>query len=1038
MKNERLKRLGEAGSMMVEALAMLGLISMVTPIIYKKAAERNSEIQDVNAAAQMRSLIRAADEYAQDNYNKIVTGETVSQPDCVVKNVTFNGWNADGSKKIPVAHLCGYLPYGFLDKDGKVKADRVFGQDYEVSINKKESGINNRQSLTSFVLAKPMQSGKKTKVRTSRIASMIGSNGGSVDKDGNAIGVQGMWIVDNAATALDFDTDLVTEGAIITSSVQPITSGSGNHDLLHRTKQSKEILNTMETTLYMGANSIKNINQLVVTATNAHKTSGFEKDKALDIQDGAGAYIDGMISVAKGNFIVDGTTGDTETKGTLKAADGAFFADTTGIVVDGKADITGDLKVDGSAGVGGEVKAGYKFSVAGGNAYIDGELDVKDKVKIGTPNLAGKDYKLAVKGDALVDGDLVVTQRFSAPEIGTADLLAGSTKANYASKNKADFTLHAEETQVRLGGVSDKNLVVAKATGNTTINSGNLSVKKSSVAGSEVFKVDTASNNVYAQGLRAGGKGDGTGEHALVVGKDGNYDITMKRRTAGSKVEVLDNTGTNALLIDKDVSTLRKGTATIASEVVAKSGGVEVLAKNAAKQAGVYVKPEEVALSLNKNDGTNNKNVRLYRNNTENRLWIGENTELKVISGSGGGSKDAIFQVDPNPTSARKTGKFAANSETSKGSVYVRKGVIEVASGDTRARGQNFEKKGMKEDMGYIRADMIVSNTDVDASAMQTTEQKYLSALSSANLAGVSGSTVKYDAYMVNPAYTSVMHDIKLGTRGGARLSDILPDFINRGIYVVDNTYKEKPNLPVLAQSGGMRTVIARATQEGAMVPAPADKTTPTSPWAGVVPTPTCPPGYRKVITVAPYSFNMAQAGVVGKSGRTGSTEEFYQPIDPNRQADEALDPTRDTLNFQKSTWLRSRAIPHYSNGNDSKPGDFEGWSVLVGFVYPENIYNPTGAGITTNGYYIEHQAQITKDSTYNIIWNLFPVYYADIEAYVNVYCYFERENFNGNTVDKTYDQLGNKYPVRKPLDKSNKSYNDRLHDPNLNYSDPW
>lgn len=35
------------------------------------------------------------------------------------------------------------------------------------------------------------------------------------------------------------------------------------------------------------------------------------------------------------------------------------------------------------------------------------------------------------------------------------------------------------------------------------------------------------------------------------------------------------------------------------------------------------------------------------------------------------------------------------------------------------------------------------------------------------------------------------MHDIKLTTRGGARLSDVLPDFINKGIYVVNNTILE-------------------------------------------------------------------------------------------------------------------------------------------------------------------------------------------------------------------------------------------------------
>ena len=46
------KKISEQGSMMVEALAMLGLITMVTPVLYKKAAERTTELQDINTATQ--------------------------------------------------------------------------------------------------------------------------------------------------------------------------------------------------------------------------------------------------------------------------------------------------------------------------------------------------------------------------------------------------------------------------------------------------------------------------------------------------------------------------------------------------------------------------------------------------------------------------------------------------------------------------------------------------------------------------------------------------------------------------------------------------------------------------------------------------------------------------------------------------------------------------------------------------------------------------------------------------------------------------
>ena len=40
LKKDELKK--EAGSLMVEALAMLALIALVTPILYKKAAERTA------------------------------------------------------------------------------------------------------------------------------------------------------------------------------------------------------------------------------------------------------------------------------------------------------------------------------------------------------------------------------------------------------------------------------------------------------------------------------------------------------------------------------------------------------------------------------------------------------------------------------------------------------------------------------------------------------------------------------------------------------------------------------------------------------------------------------------------------------------------------------------------------------------------------------------------------------------------------------------------------------------------------------------
>ena len=69
--NKIFNRVNEAGTMLVEAMAMLGLIAMVTPILYKKRPERTTELQDINAANQLRVLSNAMDAYIKDNFTRI-------------------------------------------------------------------------------------------------------------------------------------------------------------------------------------------------------------------------------------------------------------------------------------------------------------------------------------------------------------------------------------------------------------------------------------------------------------------------------------------------------------------------------------------------------------------------------------------------------------------------------------------------------------------------------------------------------------------------------------------------------------------------------------------------------------------------------------------------------------------------------------------------------------------------------------------------------------------------------------------------------
>ncbi|MBO5285021.1 MAG: hypothetical protein J6B00_04000, partial [Alphaproteobacteria bacterium] len=178
-----------------------------------------------------------------------------------------------------------------------------------------------------------------------------------------------------------------------------------------------------------------------------------------------------------------------------------------------------------------------------------------------------------------------------------------------------------------------------------------------------------------------------------------------------------------------------------------------------------------------------------------------------------GGDYFAMVKVNPQDIGGEAVSSTVLNSS----SVYIRRGAIELeeSSGSSHAANEGY---------GYIRANRFVSNASVDAIPQAPGEHH----------------GTAYDQYMVNPAYTSVMHDIKLTTRGGARLSDILPDYVLKGVYnLVNNRSETKPS--------DERN----------------DMTYWASPYIGQMPYAACPPGYRNLATVMPISFRMGDAGDV-------------------------------------------------------------------------------------------------------------------------------------------------------------------------------
>ena len=1123
-----LKKANQAGSMMIEALAMLTLISLVTPTLYKKSAERTTELQDINTASQVRTLTKAVDNYTLTNYQSLL--EKL-------------GHDASASLKITKDDLQGYLPYGY-----NFGAMKNFG---EPAIIIKRQG--DTASLTSFVVLP--KNGDVNDYRASQIASMVGANGGYVTVDGAnktvAKGVGGVWSLgESDLEDMLGSSNVPARGSLVAASSEIINEASRaafeNSKYLQRTKtEHEEWRNTMMTDLYMGGvpdimegngdiaySKILGVDQLIIgdiaTSGDANETASDFVVKAHGGKEGS-AFIEGSLFALGNNFSVF-SNGNSEPElnfanSLLKATKNHFSVNVTQggtndfiiatqngseptatfnvpTVVDntletfGNTSVAGDVDASFMVGPQGKVMSADKYTInlQEGNVVIDNGLqagtdsnvhiatntvNIDGNTKIGTDDVApliedlNTDLKLNVQGNTFVSGTL------EAGEIDTRQsdiitLTAGGRENDYNKDENGNF--------VRWLNV-DENGVIVKDIDATRANRMVIDENETTLKG-PVFKDDA--NDLVQQGQMYIGTTD--------AGFQGIKNVDISTQTAN-----YDNQDNSGLL------KLQEG-AIIAAGHAGTNNIVQIKAAN----TKIYGSDGTAAVDIRPGDKSNGERSLSTMVTDVDRFVVGKGDTqlLNVVSGENNTKLqgDAVAEIDPNTfviwaqsksgdvnnrvleVNAKQGTPNDDGTLTSNASVYIRRGAVELESSSSTAT-PTGDGYAADEGVGYIEASRLVANN------MQNDQvvAPYFSNSSSHDV------NVRYDRYMVNPAYTSVMHDIKLTTRGGARLSDILPDFINKGIYIVNNTYQDGVdfnNLSVSVQNGAVTATNAHDIESN-------DKWA--SPFLGMVPAPQCPPGHARVITLTPASFQMAQAGdmIVGNDGRyyvsneahlnklpdydtsnsmvstpqlqdmiinKGHEEQvnsnihlYYLGMSPDTNVSDSHAPRYAAektagsqaqaipkpLYFQQSTWLKSKVIAYANSpcgqslGENGACSNFMGWAAVMGFIYPYSLYGPIIDSLTTK----------TQDSLAGsqVYWNIFPVRAHSMEAYATVYCYFDRSNIfgsgnNGVYVDQ-YDQMRNFRNVDTKTNAntsngggsgSNADYIKRLNDPYLKYSDPW
>jgi len=1038
----------QKGSMMVEALALLGLITMVTPILYKKAAERTTELQDINVATQMRMLSGAADDYIADNYNEVGevhTGEVFSLSDDELEVMST------------------YLPHGF-----NMTKSKMF-KDYKVSVHKREVEDiqgNKHNVFTTAVLA-PLND-EISMMRSSKIASMIGANGGVYRAStGKLDGTQGTWQAELSDYGFSSGSgdDALKDGSLIVISTEAIassTSSGDNDKMLYRVDDGDSSRNTMETILYMDGNDIRDVYNLISRESGG--TIYIGKDPTAE----GGGEISNLFVTGTTNLVGKLTAeSDVEILGNLEVLNGDTHLKS--LEVDENASIHGDLTVEGDSSLGNvdingnltqsggdvslsggnftadfedikmnasnnmELTAGNEMKIAGNTVSIEGTEEViiksgdnfikvdPDRNTISGPTLFENGDVTINGGDLIVNGgEIKVIDPEGNPTYVTADWLI----ANIGVKlNDGSCVM---ETVGGVGKITCDELDIGggtlKASSDTVV------VSKSSFAvGGSAVNTDGNKINVNSTDAFIGYSYGGADTHKGLMVSSDEADLRM-----GAAKLVLNNASSLAMLETGDNA-----------RVTVEDGAVRMGAGGAkdAETSVVVADADKVGMAY----GGTSVNSSLYLEDDGVLKFRADDVTKVLMDKDGvafGDIADSVVATVDNSEPGVDNRLIEEGDAGGRKVVISRKGVLEIAP-----------PTADEPDGGFIRARRLVSDIPY------TTDLAYHG--SDGSVAGNSlGETERYDYYQVNPAYTSVMNDIKLATRGGARLSDILSDFINKGVYIADNTYKATDGA-IWDENDGMTVT----NGVGSYTTECASSSCIASPWLGFVPTPQCPIGYARALSVAPIKWRMAEAyklrAEMGEDtfGKTEyekilkDGETFLSLFDSGRDpknsffllgGEETLDSEgaedhnhapvyNSPLMFQINTWLNTTMFPYGSGAA------FQGWHIVMGFLYWEGMYPELFSDLELSG-------------NGDVFWNVFPVYVNEMASIANAYCVFDRYHLsdsgrewiwngggmNGSTSEQNpvymYNQLHNWHAGYSKDD----SWIDAVNDPVLGYRDAW
>lgn len=697
----------ERGALMLEAIALLGLMTMMSPMVVRQTADRSAEMEEVAVAGQMKTLRDAVSAYIDANYANIA------------------GWTND-SKVLTTADIRPYLPPAFIQTDGSIGNRLV--DNYKIGVRRERPCTDlSKDECNRYKIIGLIASGLNTEQggnlvdksdelddrRAARIATMIGADGGYIRSSKSieslfggadaeveakkAIGAQGVWEIDDVNKFFPDGGWKPGRGRVVATTMY--SSGISGDFLYRRAVNGLAEANSMFTNIDMSG-----------LGTGNHQIRGA-----------------GGLEVINGRLVVKSATGITDdaaetqvsatevtTKGSMRADSGAEFYHSSGVVNSG-------LKVrDGVEATVGSTKldmGSTSIEIQGANSL---------KMDANEVEASGDNVKLTA----------------------TADVNVGA--ANFDVNASKEIYMRASDT----AEIDAKEAFITASS------------RAQMTAGSN--GIATASNKPYAsQGTR-------------VIGGL-NVVQTFNMTDSGDRVRLLASMGTSESNLY--MGNIATATATTSSahqfRLTTGTGGGAIRMGRTGTPSNVYI-GRDTSIT-----GTNYSGAVTLADNSNRRT-------IKTTAGTGTGGAVTVthgyITANTDPTTTDRTAGMDGRFGQVTGAIFEPRRIAITASPSTSAHYGNpvrNQNRIQYDDWGVTSSrNVTISTGSRDLASFGQIVSDY-SGLAYNSYSG----DANYRRYRVDPAFISVMNDIILTSRGGARISEMSPNYINKGIYVLSNSY---------------------------------------------------------------------------------------------------------------------------------------------------------------------------------------------------------------------------------------------------------